>query len=448
MLKKSDMTKDQNAAVDHIFANNSTLLVADMGAGKTICALTAASELVTGGHLNRILVVSTIKVAKNVWETEPSKWEHLKRLNVALAIGGRKDRTQSLMGDAPIVCINFENLKWLNEAFDITAHFDGLIIDEVSKLKSNSGANFKAFKPHIKKFKWRLTMTGTPVSEDWTGLFGEMFMTDGGVSLGKNKQKYLDAHFYPTDYERRNWALIPEQDEIIMRKISPYLFHLPDYRHQLPELKEHIIKIPMGEHATNMYRSFKQNMVADWAEHETTAPNSAGLTGKLQQICQGFMYADNRQHNKTVSQMHTEKLDVLKEKMKGRTAPTVIVYWFKQDLINLQKAFKQGVVLDGPETIADWNGGKIKILFLQPRSAGHGLNLAEGGSTMFFYSQVWSNDLSKQTIARLWRRGQTKPVNVYHLVMQNTVDELMVVRIAQKEKYHALLLKHISGATV
>ena len=146
--------------------------------------------------------------------------------------------------------------------------------------------------------------------------------------------------------------------------------------------------------------------------------------------------------------MHTEKLDVLKEKMKGRTAPTVIVYWFKQDLINLQKAFKQGVVLDGPETIADWNEGKIKILFLQPRSAGHGLNLAEGGSTMFFYSQVWSNDLSKQTIARLWRRGQTKPVNVYHLVMQNTVDELMVVRIAQKEKYHALLLKHISGATV
>jgi SNF2 family DNA or RNA helicase len=453
MLKQSDMTKDQNGAVTHIYENNSTLLVADMGAGKTVVALTAAQELLQEGFLTRVLVVSTIKVAKNVWPAEIKKWEHLKRLNVALALGAIGDREKAMASGAEIVVINFENLQWFAAQYrSCMGGFDGLIIDEVSKLKSNSGSNFKAIRNRVKDFKWRLTMTGTPVSEDWTGLFAEMFITDGGVALGKNKQKYLDAHFYPTDYERRKWAVLPGQDEEIMKKIKPFIFHLPDYRHELPELKEHIIKIKMHPHNRIMYDTFKRDMVADWTDEETTAPNSAALTGKLQQICQGFTYANDKA--KTVSLMHLDKLAHLKRMILPSGIdgvvykPTIIVYWFKEDLKQLQKAFKHGVVLDGPDSIDAWNRGDIDILFLQPRSAGHGLNLAQGGCDMIFYSQVWSNDLSKQTIARIWRRGQTKQVNVYHLVMEDTVDELMVARIEFKEKYHALLLKHISGDTL
>lgn len=443
MLKESMLTIDQAAGIDHIYSNDSTLLVADMGSGKTVCALTAASELLRDGVLKRILVVSTIKVAKNVWATEPSKWEHLKHLNVALALGSERERLDGIgaLNSSDIVCINFENLKWLCEYMpNFMIFIDGIIIDEVSKLKSNSGSNFKALRKHIAKFKWRLTMTGTPVSEDWTGLFGEMFMSDGGKALGKNKQKYLDAHFYPTDYERRNWKLIPGQDVEILKKIGDTLYHLPDYRHELPELKEHTITVSMDDHTRIMYNNFKRDCITSLNDIEIVAPNAAALSGKLQQICQGFMYSEDG----TVNRMKTLKLDRLKALLTGVREPVIIVYWFKQDLVYLKEAFPLGVVLDDAKSIEDWNLGRTSILFLQPRSAGHGLNLAHGGADMVFYSQVWSNDLVKQTIARLWRRGQTKPVNVTHLLIDDSIDGLMSARIESKTEYHKLLIKHLS----
>lgn len=447
MLKLSDMTEDQAAAVTQAYENDSTLLVADMGAGKTVCALTAASELLKEGVLKRILVVSTIKVAKNVWLTEPSKWEHLEHLNVDLAMGDVPARAMALLGEAEIVCINFENLAWLCFYLkeSLTGMFDGIIIDEVSKLKANGGANFKALRKHIKKFKWRLTMTGTPVSEDWTGLFGEMFMTDGGAALGGNKTKFLEAHFYPTDYERRNWAILPGQDEIILDKIKSCLYHLPDYRHELPPLTETEILVPMDSHTEIMYKQFKKNSLAVIADEEVVAPNAAALTGKLQQIAQGFMYLPSGKTNK----LKPLKLDVLRElpSIKNKK-PTVIVYWFKQDLINLIEAFPDAVVLDGADSIDAWNNKKISILLLQPRSAGHGLNLAQGGCDMVFYSQLWSNDLHKQTIARLWRRGQVNPVNVVHLMLDNSIDYIIGQRISDKTKYHSLLIKHLTSGNM
>lgn len=459
MLDIKNLTSNQVGAVDHIYSTDNTLLVADMGAGKTVVALTAASELLRDGHLKRILVISTIKVAKNVWATEPKIWKHLKHLNIDLALGDEKTRRLALGGNCEIVCINFENLAWLSEFYgsDLTGMFDGLIIDEVSKLKSNSGTNFKKMKKHIKKFNWRLTMTGTPVSEDWTGLYGEMFMTDGGDALGKSKQKYLDKYFYPTDYERRNWKLIPNMDEKILNKIGDVLYHLPDYRHELPELIEYNILTDMNAHMEILYNNFKRDCIAQLNDAEIIAPNAAALSGKLQQIAQGFMYSPDG----SVNLLDALKIARLKELLKIRgggslgparaepprlsPGPVVIVYWFKQDLTYLTDAFPSGVQLDGAQTIADWNAGKIPILFLQPRSAGHGLNLARGGSNMVFYSPLWSNDLVKQTIARLWRRGQKDVVRVFHLLMRNTVDELISARIDDKTQYHALLIKHLTA---
>ena len=457
MLKESDLTDGQADAVDYITEGASTLLVADMGAGKTVVALTAAKKMLAKYRgLRRILVVSTIKVARNVWATEPALWDHLQDLDVALALGNADERNAAINSSARIVCINFENLHWLvNEHYlqnigscagryvDVPP-FDGLIIDEVSKLKSNGGTNFKSLRRVIKKFSWRLTMTGTPVSEDWTGLFGEMFMTDAGAALGGSKQKYLDAHFYPTDYERRNWALLPDQDAAIMDKIDESLYHLPDYRHTLPPLKETELMVEMDSLTRVLYDAFKRDSMVALNGSVLTAPNAAALTGKLQQICQGFLYG--AESGIAAKRINSEKIDALKAlPVVQSSRPVVVVYWFQEDLAALCDAFPDAVRLNGPETIDAWNRGEIKILLLQPRSAGHGLNLARGGCDMVFYSQLWSNDLHKQTIARLWRRGQNNTVNVTHLLMRDTIDEIMAARVAGKEKYHTLLIKHLTS---
>jgi len=442
MLGLKNLTPDQNECVTHLFEQDSTLLVADMGSGKTVCAMTAAAELLASKFVNKILVITTIKVAQNVWATEHQKWSHLTHLKVAMALGSEQDREVGLASNADLICINFENLRWLCETLgnDLVKKFDGLIIDEVSKLKSNSGSNFKAIKKYIRKFKWRLTMTGTPVSEDWTGLFGQIYMTDGGKSLGKNKQRYLENYFYPTDFQQRNWSLLPDQDARILTKIKPLLYHLPDYRHELPDLIEQDIIIDMPNHSKKLYSQFKKTMVADFNNSEIAAQNSAALTGKLQQICQGFMYGEND----TIFEMENPKLDMLKNLVAENSKPKIIVYWFKQDLKNLQKVFPGGVVLKNPGDVEKWNKGKINLLFLQPRSAAHGLNLASGGHQIIFYSMVWSNDLYLQTIARLWRRGAKKSVTVKKLIMQNTIDEIINLRLADKKKYQTLLLSHIA----
>ena len=441
MLSLKNLTPDQNECVTHLFEQDSTLLVADMGSGKTVCAMTAAAELLASKFVNKILVITTIKVAQNVWATEHQKWSHLTHLKVAMALGSEQDREVGLAAKADLICINFENLRWLCETLgnDLVKKFDGLIIDEVSKLKSNSGSNFKAIKKYIRKFKWRLTMTGTPVSEDWTGLFGQIYMTDGGKALGKNKQKYLENYFYPTDFQQRNWSLLPDQDARILTKIKPLLYHLPDYRHELPELIEQDIIIDMPGHSKKLYSQFKKTMVADFNNSEIAAQNSAALTGKLQQICQGFMYGEN-----TIFEMENPKLDMLKNLVAENSKPKIVVYWFKHDLKNLQKVFPDGVVLKNPGDVEKWNKGKINLLFLQPRSAAHGLNLASGGHQIIFYSMVWSNDLYLQTIARLWRRGAKNSVTVKKLIMQNTIDEIINLRLADKKKYQALLLSHIA----
>ena len=441
MLSLKNLTPDQNECVTHLFEHDSTLLVADMGAGKTVCAMTAAAELLASKFVNKILVITTIKVAQNVWATEHQKWSHLTHLKVAMALGSEQDREVGLAAKADLICINFENLRWLCETLgnDLVKKFDGLIIDEVSKLKSNSGSNFKAIKKYIRKFKWRLTMTGTPVSEDWTGLFGQIYMTDGGKALGKNKQRYLENYFYPTDFQQRNWSLLPDQDARILTKIKPLLYHLPDYRHELPELIEQDIIIDMPGHSKKLYSQFKKTMVADFNNSEIAAQNSAALTGKLQQICQGFMYGEN-----TIFEMENPKLDMLKNLVAENSKPKIVVYWFKHDLKNLQKVFPDGVVLKNPGDVEKWNKGKINLLFLQPRSAAHGLNLASGGHQIIFYSMVWSNDLYLQTIARLWRRGAKNSVTVKKLIMQNTIDEIINLRLSDKKKYQALLLSHIA----
>ena len=180
-------------------------------------------------------------------------------------------------------------------------------------------------------------MTGTPVSEDWTGLFGQIYMTDGGKALGKNKQKYLENYFYPTDFQQRNWSLLPDQDARILTKIKPLLYHLPDYRHELPDLIEQDIIIDMPGHSKKLYSQFKKTMVADFNNSEIAAQNSAALTGKLQQICQGFMYGEN-----TIFEMENPKLDMLKNLVAENSKPKIVVYWFKQDLKNLQKVLPAG----------------------------------------------------------------------------------------------------------
>ena len=192
MLSPDLLTPDQQAAIDRLYGFNNTLLVGNMGAGKTIVALTALKELLDDGIVSRVLVVAPVKVCQSVWPEEVAQWSHLQGLQVANAAGGsEKKRVAAIESGAPIVCINFENLPWLFKTYGAKEVFDGLLVDELTKLKNTGGAQFKAIRPRLNDFKWRCGMTGTVVSEDWQGLFGQMMVVDSGKALGTRKDGYL-----------------------------------------------------------------------------------------------------------------------------------------------------------------------------------------------------------------------------------------------------------------
>jgi superfamily II DNA or RNA helicase len=320
--------------------------------------------------------------------------------------------------------INFENLAWL---FSDPAHFDsfdGLVIDESTKLKAG-GKAFKAIRRHIGQFSTRLCLTGTPVEEDFTGLFYQAMLVDHGAAYGKNKSAWLEKYFVQADYRGYQHSLIAA--DTLLAPFQDNIISLPSYSAELPALTETIVLIPGCR--TTEYDELRRDM----ATGEVSAANAAVLTNKLQQAACGFLYSDSGE----TLHIHQHKIDWLTAQ--PRPAWRVIAYQYKEELTRLAAAFPDAYVID---QLAEWRtkGGDLLI---HPRSAGHGLDLT-AASTLVFMSPVWSRDLTRQTIARIWRRGQAADCSVDILVGEGTIEQDIVTRERGKASYHALLLANLA----
>jgi hypothetical protein len=437
LLSSSLLTDDQQGAIDRLYEHDATLLVAAMGSGKTTIALTALSELFNAGELQRVLIVAPLKVCNKVWRDEHSKWDHLQHLDVGVATGAEATRKAIVEAGHQITVINFENLKWLFKQYGKQNLFDGLVIDELSKLKTSGGVAFKALRGQRKKFKWAVGMTGTPVSEDWQGLYGQMLIVDGGEALGTRKEQFLNRYFYPTDYNQYNWALRDGAVEAITARINGVVYSVGDYRDQLPAIEYVTVNTAMPDTTADAYRSMCNSFVFNDIE----AGNEAVKTGKLQQLAAGFIYDGD---GETITLDHC-KYDALAGWV--GLAPVIIVYTYQAQLDELLRRYPDAATIHEPNAVDDWNEGRLNILLMHPKSGGHGLNLARGGCLMVWLSPNWSRDLWEQTNARLWRRGQTNTVRVVSLITAGTIEELVVQRVEDKAEFQRLFDEHIKKAS-
>jgi hypothetical protein len=439
------LSTGQQDAITHIYENDGAYLIGQMGSGKSVTALTAAAELLAAGAVRRVLIVAPLRVCNDVWRQEHNSWSHLRHLNVSIATGAEKARINAIGGaDFNVVVINFENLVWFFKRYGADHNFDMLIIDEVTKIKSG-GAGFKAMRKHIKDFLVRVVMTGTPVAESWTDLFYCMFACDGGERLGRNRANFLTRYCYPLDYEQRKWAVRGECIIELTALISDVVVVLPDYTADLPPLNEQVIDVDLSADAREYYDTMEQDCVTA----EVTADNAAVLTGKLQQLASGFVYTDD---GETV-QLDAGKMRAAREiglAEYRRTARGVIfVYQYKEELRQLKAALPSGRQLGvsqaaDMDTLALWRSGAITALFLHPKSAGHGLDLTAGAS-MVITSPIWSRDLMRQVIARIWRRNQTLACNVFILCARNTVDGDIVARESGKGSHMDILMSRLNA---
>lgn len=440
LLSPSLLTGDQQNAIDAIYSRNQ-LLVAKMGAGKTIIGATAITELLEDKQLERVLIVTTPKIANTVWQHEFSLWEHTAHISIAAATGDPAQRRNIIENQAiQVVIVTFNVLPWMKDN-NLFQHFDGLLIDESTKLKEAGGAQFKALRSALPLFNWRCAMTGTPVSENLLSLYTQAMIIDGGKTLGKRKDRFMNTYFYPTDFNQYNWEIKPGHADILLKDVEHLIHVMPDYRDELPQLIERTHFINMPEHLRQAYEHLKKDSVLG----DVSAANAAVLVGKLQQVSSGFLYSETEEEALRLSEYRLDMLEVL---LRAITGNVVVAYWFKEDLDAIKARFPHAEEITPRNMklqVKRWNEGDIELLLIHPRSAGHGLQLERGGHDLIWYTPQWSNDLYHQTNARLWRRGQINDVTVHSLVAVDTVDEIITQRVEDKDRFDQMLTAHFRG---
>ena len=436
----------QQYATEYIKSHPVAAVLLDMGLGKTAISLTALLDLLFDSfEAHRILVIAPLRVARDTWPAEIEKWDHLSMLTYSVAVGSEKDRKAALMRDADIYIINRENVQWLVEQSGIPFTFDTVIVDELSSFKNHQSKRFKALmkvRPRIKRI---VGLTGTPSANGLMDLWAEFKVLDMGQRLGRFIGMYRNNYFRP---DKRNgqiiysYKLLPGADKAIYKQISDITISMKATDHlKMPELVMNTHTVELSDDEREHYDELKQTLVLQLPEKEITVANAAALTGKLLQMANGAIYDDDGDH----IHIHDRKLDALEDLIEGANGkPVLVAYWFKHDLERIKSRFKVREIKSSSD-IREWNAGKIPVAVIHPASAGHGLNLQTGGSTLIWFGLTWSLELYQQTNARLWRQGQQDTVVIHHIITDDTVDGRVLKALQSKEKIQNSLIAAVKA---
>lgn len=439
-LKKNQLHKYQSRAVNHILTIPKSALFLDMGLGKTVSTLTAIEDLMYDSFdVNKVLIVAPLRVCNTVWMQEAKKWEHTQGLTFSNLAGGKQKMMIGLQRKADIYIINRENVKALVLHLGKKWNFDMVVIDESSSFKSASSQRFKALKKMLPLIDRMVLLTGTPASNGYADLYSQFFLLDGGFRLGRTqtmfRTRYFDKDFMGWTYTLRDGAVKEIQDQIQDLVLS---MSAEDYL-ELPDFIPSVLGNEIDGELLRKYLKFKNDMIlAVKDDKKITALSAATLTNKLLQFCSGNMYDEDG----TVHHFHNLKTDTLKEIVDENPNDNILVaYNYKHELKALTEAFPEAVTLDkSGKAVEDWNRGNVKMLLAHPASAGHGLNLQDGGSLIVWYGFTWSLELYQQFNARLHRQGQKNKVRCMHIAVGDIEHDLMTA-LAKKDVVQAELLE-------
>ena len=432
----------QAYATDFILDHPEAAVFLDMGLGKSVITLTALLDLCLDRfEISKVLVIAPLRVARDTWSTEIHKWDHLKPFTYSVIVGNVAERKAALAKKAHIYLINRENVSWLVEDSGFPFDFDMVVIDELSSFKSYQAKRFRSLlkvRPTVKRI---VGLTGTPSSNGLMDLWAEFRVLDLGKRLGRFITHYRNTYFQP---DKRNGMVIysykplPGAEDAIYSQISDMTISMKAVDHlNMPECIMNEVRVSLSEEERQKYDTLRDDLILSIGDSDIDAANAASLSNKLSQMANGAVYGDE----KSVHYIHDHKLDALEDLIEAANGkPVLVAYWFKHDLERIQKRFKVREIKTSKD-ITDWNDGKIPVAVIHPASAGHGLNLQAGGSTLIWFGLTWSLELYQQTNARLWRQGQkSATVVIHHIIAEDTIDELILKALHKKEKSQNALI--------
>ncbi len=447
----------QQQALDHLLDVPRGALWAGMGMGKTVSVLTALDTLFLAGESAPALVCAPLRVAKSVWPAEANKWKHLAGIKVRSIVGTAGDRKAALRdGDANVFTINYENLPWLLDQNHWP--FATMIADESTKLKGfrlrqgtqRAHALGRVAHTKVKRF---IELTGTPAPNGLIDLWGQAWFLDAGQRLGRTFAAFQQRWFQsvPATDGYTQLRPLPHAREQIEERLRDLCLTLdPRDYFDLKAPIHTVVQVDLPVKVRRTYDRFKRELFMQLDSHDIEAFNAASRTMKCLQLCNGAVYKqdDDGTDSAPWVTVHDAKLDALEDIIEEAAGmPVLVAYQFKSDLARLREAFPRGRWLDAnPQTEADWNEGRIPVLFAHPKSAGHGLNLQDGGNIIVFFGHWWDLELRQQIIERIGpvrqaQAGYNRPVFIYDIVAVDTVDELVLARHETKREVQDLLLE-------
>lgn len=431
----------QRRAIGFVKEHARCCLFLDMGLGKTVSTLTALSDLIDDAEVRKVLVIAPKKVAESTWSQEAGKWGHLGGLRVVQVMGTEKQRKTAMAdGSGDIYVMSRDNVVWLLENYSRSLlrtrpMFDCIVIDELTSFKSHQAKRFKALRKMTACASRVIGLTGTPVPNSLLDLWAEIYCIDGGERLGKFIGRYREAYFNAVPIGKVATKYVPKEgaESAILGRIDDICLTMQakDYI-TLPDRIEVTDEVVLSPSVLKRYRDFERGMVLEFRkemeEGKITAENAAGLMNKLAQFANGAVYGDDR----SVVEVHGEKLSRLGEIVEASSGPVLVFYQFRHDLDRIKKAIPSARAYEGDEDLRDWNEGNIDVLLAHPASTAYGLNMQAGGHTIVWYGTGWNLEHYQQANARLHRQGQEHPVIVHRLVCPGTVDERELAAIDRK----------------
>ncbi|MGI4846819.1 MAG: SNF2-related protein [Janthinobacterium lividum] len=440
----------QTLITNHILDRPRSAVWAGMGMGKTTSTLNAIDTLQMV-ESDPVLVLAPLRVARSTWPDEARKWKHLRGLQVMPIVGSEAERRMALRHDAQVYTTNYENLPWLVEHFGDKWPYRTVICDESTKLKGfrlrQGTARAKALgRVAHTKIKRFVELTGTPSPNGLQDLWGQMWFLDQGVRLGRTfdsfKQRWFRLNHNGFGVAPMDHAQAEIQDKLRDLCITIDAKDWFDLRE--PIVNNIFVDLPIK--ARQLYQDMEKQMFMQIDEHEVEAFNAAARTIKCLQVANGAAYVG--ESNSEWKEIHDAKLQALEDIIEEAAGmPVLVAYNFKSDLARLRAAFPKGRALDAsPQTIVDWNAGKIPVLFAHPASAGHGLNLQDGGNILVFFAHDWNLENRLQIIERIgptrqMQAGHDRPMFIHNIIARDTVDEMVMARVETKREVQDILLE-------
>lgn len=437
----------QEQALGHVYANRRCALWMPMGGGKTSTTLTALENLDAVEDVFPALVLAPLRVARSTWPEEVEKWSHLAGRKVSVITGTERQRTEAAKREADIYTTNYEQIPWLIKFYGDKWPFRTIVADELTRLKSfrlrQGGSRAQAlskvaFGPGTRF----IGLTGTPAPNGLKDLWGQVYFIDKGQRLGQSFSAF-EMRWFRKGHDGFSLQPLDHAQAEIEERLRDVCLTVTGLQVDQPIVQP--VWVDLIPSVRQVYTAMEKEAFAVIADQGVEAVNAAVRLNKCLQIANGALYVDDAG---SWERVHDAKLDALESIIEeANGAPVLVAYNFKSDLERLRSRFRNARVLDAdPDTIRQWNAGKIQILLAHPASAGHGLNLADGGNIIAFFGVNWNLEEHAQIIERIGpqrqkQAGYDRPVFVYPILARKTVDELVMRRLESKKSVQEVLLE-------